>query len=99
MVTVSVKVDFRKNLWLAVCVGHDARPVHLIITMIKWIRNSRLSIKNSLSRARTASDDELAASSSPLPPSPPANCFTWLRVEGLGLTGLFFWVEVLGFRV
>jgi len=25
------------------------RPVHLIITMIKWIRTSRLSIKNSLS--------------------------------------------------
>jgi len=24
-------------------------PVHLIITMIKWIRTSRLSIKNSLS--------------------------------------------------
>ena len=28
---------------------HGARPVHLIITMIKWIRPSRLSIKNSLS--------------------------------------------------
>ena len=26
----------------------DARPVHLTITMIKWIRTSRLSIKNSL---------------------------------------------------
>ena len=26
---------------------HDARPVHLIIAMIKWIRTSRLSIKNS----------------------------------------------------
>jgi len=26
-----------------------ARPVHLIITMITWIRTSRLSIKNSLS--------------------------------------------------
>ena len=26
-----------------------ARPVHLIITMIKWFRTSRLSIKNSLS--------------------------------------------------
>jgi hypothetical protein len=25
-----------------------ARPAHLIITMIKWIRTSRLSIKNSL---------------------------------------------------
>ena len=28
---------------------HDARPVHLIITIIKWFRTSRLSIKNSLS--------------------------------------------------
>ena len=27
---------------------HGARPVHLILTMIKWIRTSRLSIKNSL---------------------------------------------------
>ena len=29
--------------------NHGARPVRLIITMIKWIRTSRLSIKNSLS--------------------------------------------------
>ena len=29
--------------------SHGARPVHLIITMIKWIRTSRLSVKNSLS--------------------------------------------------
>ena len=29
--------------------SHSARPVHLIITMIKWIRTSRLSIKNSFS--------------------------------------------------
>ena len=28
--------------------SHGARPVHLIITMIKWFRTSRLSIKNSL---------------------------------------------------
>ena len=27
----------------------SARPVHLIITMLKWIRNSRLSMKDSLS--------------------------------------------------
>jgi len=27
---------------------HGARPVHLIIMMIKWIRTGRLSIKNSL---------------------------------------------------
>ena len=30
--------------------SHDARPVHLITTMMKWIRTSRLPIKNSLSR-------------------------------------------------
>ena len=29
--------------------SHGARPVHLIITMIKWIRTSRLSTKNSFS--------------------------------------------------
>ena len=31
--------------------SHGARPVHLIITIIKWIQTSRLSIKNSLSSA------------------------------------------------
>ena len=35
--------------------SHGARPVHLIITMIKWIRTSRLSIKNSLSIRRARS--------------------------------------------
>ena len=29
--------------------SHDARPFHQIITMIKWIRTSKLSIKKSLS--------------------------------------------------
>jgi len=29
--------------------SHGARPVHQIISMIKWIRTSRLAIKNSLS--------------------------------------------------
>ena len=32
---------------------HGARPVHLIITMVWWIRTSRLSIKNSLSQNAT----------------------------------------------
>ena len=31
--------------------SHGARPDHLIITMIEWIRTSRFSIKNSLSGA------------------------------------------------
>ena len=30
--------------------SHGARPVHLVITMIKWMRASRLSIKNCLSQ-------------------------------------------------
>jgi len=34
------------------CEAHGARPVHLINTMRKWIRTSRLSIKNSLSEVR-----------------------------------------------
>jgi len=34
--------------------SHGARPVHLIITMIKWIRTSRLSIKKSLSTVSRA---------------------------------------------
>ena len=32
--------------------SHGARPVHLIITMGKWIRTSRMSIKNSLSNLK-----------------------------------------------
>jgi len=37
----------------------SARPVHQIISMIKWIRTSRLSIKNALSAhlSTKASDD------------------------------------------
>jgi len=35
-----------------------ARPVHLIITMIKWNRTSRLSTKNSFCRpVRTRAED------------------------------------------
>jgi len=32
--------------------SHGARPVHQIISMIKWVRTSRLSIKNSPSAPR-----------------------------------------------
>ena len=28
--------------------SHGARPVHLIVTIIKWIRTSRMSTKDSL---------------------------------------------------
>ena len=31
--------------------SHGARPVHLVITMMKWIRTGRLSMKDSFSRA------------------------------------------------
>ena len=34
--------------------SHSARPVNLIITMIKWIRTSRLSIDTPLSLSRRA---------------------------------------------
>jgi len=41
--TASRKVDLRLP-----GKGNGARPIHLIITVIQWIRTSRLSIKNSL---------------------------------------------------
>ena len=41
--------------------SHGARPVHLIITMIKWFRTSRLSIKNSLSSKSSPSAEERMA--------------------------------------
>ena len=47
--------------------SHGAWPVHLIITMIKWIRTSRLSIKNSLSRHLACSKWRLPSESSPRP--------------------------------
>jgi len=43
--------------------SHGARPVHLIITMIKWIRTSRLSIKNSLSAPRQPAGSALSLES------------------------------------
>ena len=49
---VSVRFRFRVDVRLPGkrnSNSHGARPVHLIITMIKWIQTSRLSIKNSLS--------------------------------------------------
>ena len=48
---LTMDLDKKKMLPLRVT-GEEiqgARPVHPIITMIKWIRASRLSIKNSLS--------------------------------------------------
>ena len=48
MVELSRKVDVRLP-GKGISNSHVARPVHLIITMLKWIRTSSLSIKNSLS--------------------------------------------------
>ena len=48
MLVVARKVDVRLP-GKGNSTSHGARPVHLIITMIKWIRTSRLSIKNFLS--------------------------------------------------
>ena len=39
---VDVKLPGKGNSY-----AHGARPVHLIITMMKWFRTSRLSIQNS----------------------------------------------------
>ena len=41
------KVGVRRT-GIANSTSHGARPVHLIISMIKWIRTSRLTIQNSL---------------------------------------------------
>jgi len=41
--------------------SHRARPVHLIITTIKWIRTSRLSIKNSLRQMEDGRLDVIAS--------------------------------------
>ena len=65
---VNRKVDIRlPGKWNSN--SHGARPVHLIITTIKWIRTSRLSIKNSLYRVYP-----MRRASSP-PASPPATAF------------------------
>ena len=40
---------------------HGARPVHLIVTMMTWIRTSALSFKNSLSGETIAQSREEAA--------------------------------------
>ena len=41
--------------------SHGARPVHQIISMIKWIRTSRLSIKNSVSGGRWSEAQQTSA--------------------------------------
>ena len=45
--------------------SHGARPVHQIMVIIKWIRTSRLSIKNSLYDGRVGTNDRLSLSRLP----------------------------------
>ena len=57
-----------------------ARPVHLIITMMQWIRASRLSIQNSLSEAwlkrkRSAGRRGVRTTATPLLPGRALRCF------------------------
>ena len=59
--------------------SHGARPVRLIITVIKWIRTSRLSIKNSLSLATSASSASSMASASDTPCTPKSETVRLLR--------------------
>ena len=47
--------------------SHGARPVHVIITMIKWIRTGRLSIKNSHSLCARAGAPALFSCEGPPP--------------------------------
>ena len=69
--------------------SHGARPVHQIITTIKWIRTSRLSIKNSLS-ARRGLNRELrqlsrGAATSRLLSPPATNPHVNINVGSVGL--------------
>jgi len=69
---------------------HGARPAHLIITMIKWIRTSRLSISRRRSRARAPRPSRCA---SPVP----GTCFGLRRVRGSAFREFGVWG--LGFGV
>jgi len=53
--------------------SHGERPVHLIITMIKWIRTSRLTIQNSLSAGAASVGRRRKATSAPRAPVLPSN--------------------------
>ena len=66
--------------------SHGARPVHLIITMIKWIRTSSFSIKKSLSDLVQLVVQVLLA-------------LVFVPSSGLRVEGLGFRVEGVGCRV
>ena len=53
---VNIKLSGKGN-----STSHGARPVHFIISLIKWIRTSSLSIKNSLSQGEADQGEAKAA--------------------------------------
>ena len=69
--------------------SHGTRPVHLIITMIQWIRTSRLSIKNSLSLQAAARGEagELRAAAGSHPPQGRADAALLHRRRTLNVSG------------
>ena len=74
--------------------SHGARPVHLIIMMIKSIRTSRLSIKNSLPDRGTGRSERGRYESERNMPAKRGKVGVGATVESLG-----FRVKGLGFRV
>ena len=57
--------------------SRGARQVHLNITMMKWIRTSRSSIKNSLSRPRACAQHRPPTQHARQRPSPPKTLAVW----------------------
>ena len=69
-------------VWQSNSNSRGVRPVHLIVTMVKWIRTSRLSTKNSLSLTEQMVKfaGMLPAGQSTFEPVVPASPTTWFRV-------------------
>jgi len=77
-------------------VSHGARPVHLILTMVKWFRTSRLSIKNSLSFVpRNTFREETEAVEQLLRPRAPRSGY-WLSSSSSSVRLLAVELELLG---
>jgi len=80
--------------------SHGERPVHQIISMIKWIRTSRLSIKNSLARDQTsASTVEGVCAVESRCNSQGVGFRGWGWVFGFRASGFGFRVSGFGFEV
>jgi len=80
--------------------SHGARPVHLIITMTKWIRTSRLSIKNSLSLSDLGDKLLEVEGRGDRPPVPAALCDLHRKGDGSGFrvqgSGFMIWGDSAG---